>query len=149
MVAAGGHVYRGAGAAQHDHGAHTVGERQGLVHGVLEGYSLTAAEATVGCHHDVGPRVLDAILDSAGAEAAEDHRVRRPDAGAGQHGNHQFGDHRHIDGDHIPFAYAQPAEDVGEPAHLVEQAAVGEPAHLGPAGCGHRLALPDQRHLVA
>ena len=65
------------------------------------------------------------------------------DAGAGQHGDRQLGDHRHVDADAVALGDAEGLEDVGEPLHLVEQVGVGDRA--GVAG----LALPVVRDLVA
>ena len=48
-------------------------------------------------------------------------RVRRADAGAGQHGDGQLRDHRHVDGDAVAGLDAQPLEDVGELADLAVQ----------------------------
>ena len=75
-------------------------------------------------------------------EAPEHHRVHGPDAGAGQHGHHQLGDHGHVDGHPVAPADAEPAQHVGEPGHLAQQLAVGD----GPGV--PRLPLPVEGHLV-
>ena len=36
-------------------------------------------------------------------EPGEDHPVDGADPGTGQHGDHLFGDHRHVDADPVPF----------------------------------------------
>ena len=65
------------------------------------------------------------------------------DAGAGQHGDGQLGDHRHVHRDAVAGAQTQAQQHVGEALHIVEQLRVGDSA--GVAG----LALPVEGHLVA
>ena len=65
------------------------------------------------------------------------------DASAGEHGDRQLGDHRHVDGDAVALRDAEPLEDVGEPLHVAVQVGVGDRA--GVAG----LALPVVGDLVA
>jgi hypothetical protein len=62
---------------------------------------------------------------------------------AGQHGDRQLRDHRHVDGDRVPLGDAESLEHVGEALHLVEQVGVGD----GPAVA--RLALPVVGHPAA
>jgi hypothetical protein len=76
-------------------------------------------------------------------EAAEDHRVGRADAGAGEHGHRSLGDHRQVDVDPVALRNAEALERVGEALHLVEQVGVGDGAGVA------RLALPVERDLVA
>ena len=97
----------------------------------------------VGGDHDLGLGVVDAVDERVGREPAEDHRVGGAEAGAGEHGHGQLGDHRHVDGDPVALLDAQSLEHVGEPADLVEQVGVGDGAGVT------RLALPVEGDLVA
>ena len=83
----------------------------------------SAAPSAVGGDERDAAGVVDAIDDRLGREAAEDHRVRRADARAGEHRNGQFRNHRHVDRDAIAFADAEVAQAVGEAADVVEQLA--------------------------
>src|SRR5690606_39275581 len=67
----------------------------------------------------------------------------RADTGAGEHGHHGFGDHRHVDGHHVATVHVLAAQGVGQLAHLFVQFAVGDVLVLGRV-----VALPDDRHLV-
>ena len=92
--------------------------------------------------HHLGLGVDDPVGQRVRREAPEHHRVHRPDAGAGQHGHRQLGDHRHVDGHPVAPADAEPAQHVGEPGHLHQQLAVGD----GPGVA--RLTLPVEGHRV-
>ena len=65
------------------------------------------------------------------------------DAGAGQHGNRQFRDERHVKGHAVALLDAKALEDVGELRHLTVEVEVGQRATV--AG----LPFPDERGLVA
>ena len=52
--------------------------------------------ASDGDHH-LGRRVVDARGEARRRESAEDHRMDRADARAGEHREHRFGNHRHVD----------------------------------------------------
>ena len=85
--------------------------------------------------------VVDAAGERVGGEAAEDHRVRGADAGAGQHRDHGLGDHRHVDRDPVAGLDAELGQRVGGLADLVLELGVGDGA--GVAG----LALPVEATL--
>ena len=123
-------------------------ERQRFVHVLLERHHRAAAEAAVGRDDQLGLRILDAVGHGLRAEPAEDDRVDRADAGAGEHGDGRLGHHRQVDEHAVAFAHAVALEHVGKAADLVVKLFVGEGALLARlAGCG-RLAFPDQRGLV-
>ena len=88
--------------------------------------------------------VDDAVAQRLGAEAAEDHRVHRADARAGEHGVGQLGDHRHVDADPVALLHAVGEQHVGQPADLVLELAVGDVAVLA-----RLVAGPDDGGLVA
>ena len=145
-----------AGAAQHDDLLDGLGqqlalgvlERERVVHVLLERHHGAAAEAAVGGDDQLGLRVLDAVGDGLRAEAAEDHRVHRADAGAGQHGDGGLGHHRQVDEDAVARLDAVALEHIGEPADLVVELLVGERALLARLAGRGGLAFPDQGRLV-
>ena len=75
-------------------------------------------------------------------ESAEDDRVHRTDARAGQQRNREFGTHSHVDGDAIAAFDSEALQHIRKPLHLLVQFAISQPADLT------RLALPEQRDLV-
>jgi hypothetical protein len=132
------------GAALHHHhvlDARALGER--LVGVALERDHLAAAVRPVGGDEHPALRVVDAVAQRLGREAAEDHRVDGADARAGEHRHHRLGDHRQVDGDPVPLLHAEAVEDEGELVDLAVEVPVGEGALV--AG----LALEDERRLVA
>ena len=109
------------------------------------GFQLHFTAAPVGAVlRDDGDGFLvgDAIDQRVGRESAEDDRVHRSDARAGQHGNRQLGTHAHVDGDTITRLDAQRLQHVGALVHFLKQLLIGERADFA------RLALPDDGGLV-
>ena len=104
---------------------------------------VAPAVADISRDHHLGLGVRDAVAQGPGAEPGVDHAVYRADAGAGQHGDGALGGERHVDDHTVALAHAKGAQAVGEPVHLLRQAAVGEHA------LGAVLAQPDERRLVA
>ncbi len=84
------------------------------------------APAAVGGDEQRGLGVLDAAGQGLGREAAEDDRVRRADARAGEHGDGQLRDHGHVDGDPVAGLDAQLEEGVGGLLDLAVEVGVGE-----------------------
>ncbi len=87
----------------------------------LERHLLAAPPAVIGGNQRDALRVVDAIDDRFRAEAAEDHRMRGADPGAGEHRHGQLGNHRHVNRDAIAATNAELAQRVGEAADVVEQ----------------------------
>jgi hypothetical protein len=58
---------------------------------------------------------------AVGREAAEDDRMDRADARAGQHRIGRLGDHRHVDGDAVALLDAVLLQHVGEAADMLVQ----------------------------
>ena len=52
------------------------------------------------------------------------------DPGAGEHGDRQLRNHRHIKGDAVPFFNPQVFQNIGERIHAHEQCAIGDAANL-------------------
>src|SRR5207302_1280849 len=83
------------------------------------------APAPVRGDDDLRLAIVDAVAQRLRREAAEDHAVRRPDAGARQHGDRQLGDHRHVDGDGVALLDPVLAEGGGQAVHLAIHVPVG------------------------
>ena len=96
---------------------------KGLVDRGLERAGRPPPVAPVGRDDEVGVAVEDATSQGVGGEPAEDHRVRCPQTGAGQHGDDGLGDHRHVDGDLVARPHTQ-----FDQAHWLP----GSPAPAGP-----------------
>ena len=132
-----------AGAPHHQDLLHFGRSGDCFVHRRLERAGRAAAVAPVGRDDEVRITVEDAAAQRVGGEAAEDHGVRRPQAGAGQHGHHRLGDHGHVDGDLVARLHPQLDQGVGRLADRGQQVRIGD----GPGVAG--LALPVEGHPVA
>ena len=73
----------------------------------LERDDLAATPAAVGGDDDVGLGVVDPIDDGLGGKAAEDDRVRSADPGAGEHGDDQLWNHRHVKRNTVALLHAE------------------------------------------
>ena len=67
-------------------------------------------------------------LTASAEKPAEDDRVGRADARAGQHRRDGLGDHRQVDRDAVVALHAEALQDVGEPLRHLEQVRVGDRA---------------------
>ena len=110
----------------------------------LQGHSLATAQSFVGGDDQAGVAVADAAGEAVGREAAEDDRMDRADAGAGQHGEGGFGDHRQIE--RHPVAATDPLrfQHIGEAADFLMQLGIGDDPAFA-----RIIAFPDDRGLVA
>ena len=79
-----------------------LGER--FVGDLLQRHDAAAAIAAVGGDEQPRLRVVDAIAQRLGGEAAEDHAVHRADARAGEHRDRELGNERQVDRDAIAAA---------------------------------------------
>ena len=105
---------------------------------------LVAAMGAVAGDDSRAGGIDDAVGERVCGKAAEYNRVNRANAGAGQHGNGQFGHHRQVDGDAVALFDAARLEHVGEFADLFVQLSIGQ------RGIFPRLvALPDDGDLIA
>ena len=111
--------------------------------GRLERERRPSSPPTVGRDEHLGLRVVDPVAQGLRREPSKDNRMRGADAGAGQHGDGQLGDHRQVDVDPIALRHTEVLEDVGQPRDLVEQLRIGDGARVT------GLALPVVRDLVA
>ena len=92
---------------------------------------------------DGGLRVVDAVADRVGSEAAEDHAVGGADARAGEHRDGRLGHHRHVDGDAVAPLDPVLLERRREAVDLAVEIPVGQGARV--AG----LTFPDEGGLGA
>ncbi len=98
------------------------GDVDRLVGVFLQRNRLAAAQALVGGDDEGRFAVDDAAGQRVRREAAEDDRMDRADARAGEHRIGRFGDHRHVDGDAVALLDAVLLQHVGEPADMVRRA---------------------------
>ena len=141
------HRHRTPGALHHHDGLHAVGvavSLQGFVDVGLQRHLLAAAQAFVGGDHQLGLAVGDATGQRLRREAAENDGMDGADAGAGQHGDGGFRDHRQVDGDAVALADTEVAQRVGEAADAGVQVAVADVL-----GLIRVVAFPEDRGLVA
>jgi hypothetical protein len=94
-------------------------------------------------HHDLGAGVVDARRQFVGRKSAEHHRVHRAEPRAGEHGDHRFGDHRHVEDHAVALFNSELAQGAGAARDLVAQGAVGVALDLA-----HHRAVPDQGQLI-
>jgi len=143
VVAAGLHVDRVVATAHHDDLLDARRGCDGLVGLGLEREHLAAAIATIGGDEHLRLRIVDAVGQRLGREAAEHHAVRSTDACTGEHRDCGLGDHRQVDVDAIALLDTEGLQRVSELRHLVEQLLIGDDS--GVTG----LALPVEGNLVA
>ena len=89
--------------------------------------------------------VVDAGRELLGGEAAEHHRMDRPDAGAGEHGDDRLRDHRHVDQHPVAGDDAEIVENGAERRGLVQELAIADRA-LRPR---HRAVVVERRLVAA
>ncbi len=115
-----------------------------LVHQRLVGHDAAGLDAARGGEDEMGAAIVDAGRELARREAAEHHRMHRPDAGAGEHGDQRLGDHGHVDQHPIPGLHAEIANDRRERLDLAFKFRVGELAD----GAGHGAVVDDGEALA-
>ena len=137
-------------ATEHNHGLHAVrrpvrlAELEGGVHLRLELHGLRAAHHRVARHDDLRLRVGEATANRLRGKSAEDDRVHRADARAGEARDGELDHHGHVEGDGIALLDAFLLEHVGELLHPVEDVGVGV-TRLLVGG----VALPEDGDVVA
>ena len=130
------------GAAEYDDLLHGGIALKRVVDILLKCDELATAVTPIGSDDELGPRIGKTILDTLGAEAAEDDAMNRPYAGTGQHSNGGLGDQGHVDEDSLPFFDSVALEHIGELADLAMKLAVGDDFFVT------RLPFPDDGGLV-
>src|SRR3546814_7556428 len=82
---------------------------------------LAAAPPLIGGDDDAAVAIGDPSRQRLRRKAAEHHRMDRPEAGAGEHGEGGFGDHRQVERHPVPAPHASALQHIGEAAHLFMQ----------------------------
>src|SRR5688572_2023364 len=92
------HHRDGIATALHDeNGLHGGRVLDGLVDVRLELDDFPASPAAIGGYDELRLTVIYSVLQRLGAEPAENHGVNRADPRTGEHRDHRFWNHRHID----------------------------------------------------
>ena len=108
-------------------------------------HDAAGLEPAAGGENDFRRGVVDPRRQFARGEAAEHHRMNGADAGAGEHRDHRFRHHRHIENDAVALADAEVAQHAAEHLRLGEQAMIGD----GPLHAGERRIVNDGGLLAA
>ncbi len=119
-----------------------LGDRR-IEHGLVA-HHPARLEAAGGREDQDGLRVVDAGCQLVGRKAAEDDRMDGADAGAGEHGDHRLGHHRHIENDAVAMAGAVLHQRAGKSRDQRRQLGIGEGADQT-----RDRAVVDQRRLGA
>ena len=133
-----------ASGAPHDQAAFD--GRRVLHRGVrvcFQGHLVAAPPSLVLGDHQLALHVVHATGKRLGAEASEDDREGRPDAGTGEHRDRQFGNHPHVDADVSALFHAELLQSVGEADDLFLQVAESDLTAVA-----YGLAFPEVRDLV-
>ena len=130
------------GPAIDDRVAHAGTFFERLIHGGLELDLFAAAKTAIGGDHQGRAEVLDAGLERLGRESAEHDAMNDAEPRAGEHGDGQLGDHRHVNDGAVAGFVAARLQHAGEADHQAMQFLIGEGSLL--AG----LAFPENRDFV-
>ncbi|WDT70176.1 MAG: hypothetical protein MPW17_15625 [Candidatus Manganitrophus sp.] len=141
-IAIGLHLDRGVGPPDDNDPLDPRGFLQRLVDLFFQGDDLPFSVAAVGRHDQPGFGIVDPVPQGGGRKAAENNRMGGADPGAGEHGDRQLRDHRHVDRHAISFDDPLSFQDIGELANLPMEILVGQDARVA------RLPFPDDRRLV-
>ena len=114
-----------------------------LVGDRLQLKEVSLAVATVSGDQHLRGGVVDPVGERIRGETAEDHAVCCAEAGAGEHGDCDFRDHRHVDGNAVALGHAERLQRVRGLLHLAQQVVVGNGAAVT------WLADPVEGHLIA
>ena len=109
----------------------------------LQREDLAPPVAPVGGDEHLRVGIVDPVGQRLRREPAEHHGVGGADAGARQHGDRGFGDHRQVDVDPVAALDPEAEQHVGELRRLLEQLGVGDRAGVT------RFALPVNGDTVA
>ena len=103
-----------------------------------------ATHAGIGGDHQRGLGIVDTRGKTRCGKAAKYHGVYGAHARAGQHGEHRFGDHRHVNQHAVALAHTQRVQHACRAIHFLVKLAVG--VGFFDAGFGRNV---DQRFLIA
>ena len=120
-----------AGVRDHQHAldrGRVGGQREGRVDIGFQGNVFAAAQAFIGGDDEAAAAILDPAGQRLGREAAEHHRMHRAQPCTGEHGDHAFEDHRHVDRHPVAPRHAQCLQGIGHADDFAVQFAIGEAA---------------------
>ena len=120
----------GAGRPDHHDRLQVRQIRYHLVDRLLDRDELALAPGAVRDDQGLGLGDLQPLAHRGGSEAPEDDGVRRADAGTGEHGHDDLGDHRQVDADDVALPDPARLERAGQPLYVVEELGVGQLAFL-------------------
>ncbi len=101
---------------------------------VLQWDDASASVPAVGRNQGLRLHVVDPLCQGRRAESTEHDGVNGADASTGEHGDGQFGNHRHVDRHPIAALDPPSLQGIGEAVHLAAQVPVGQrPADPIPA----------------
>ena len=109
----------------------------------LELNFIATTPTAISSYYKLAACVVDSIDDGRAGEAAKDYGVRCANARAGEHGDRQFWNQRHVQRNAIAFLNVCVFEYVGKLADFGVQLLIRQ------GTCFSRFAFPDQRGLVA
>ena len=122
---------------------------QRLVSDGFHGHGFAAPQHAVSGKQRFGTGVFQPGDDRRGAVAAEQRQDDAADAGDGQKGDHQLGNHRHVQADSVAFAESERAQGIGAAIYLAVELFVSQRQAFAlfalPDECRrlpHRRALP-------
>ncbi len=113
--------------------------QQGLI-----GHNATRLQPAGRRQDHLGPGIVDPGFQLVGGKSAEYHRMNRAQPRAGQHADHRFRHHRHIEQHPVALRHPHLGQRARQPGHRLGQFGIGEA--LARAGHG---AVIDQRILPA
>ena len=103
---------------------------------------VIAATGPIRGNDQLGLGIVISICDGIGTETAKNDRMSGANASAGQHGNRQFRDHRHIKCHAIAGCHAQFLQNVGELADFAMKILVSQDSAVS------RFTFPDNGRFV-
>ena len=145
-IAAGRHVALDlvADSVDHDHGCNGRAGFQCFISSRFLGNSLAAAEGAVADNQNFGCTIDNSVSERVSAESAENDTMNGADARAGQSGDAQFGNHRHVQTYTVALLNALGLQNVGKFANFFMELFVGN----GSLFAGF-VAFPLNRNLIA
>ncbi len=134
--------------AHHDTGldglSHTLrSARHSLIRVGFHGNRLGSPKGSIGRDQSFAVRIHDPVGQGFSGKSPEDHRMHRPDSGAGKHGHRRFGNHGHVNRYPVALLDAPTFQDVGKFRNPFMQVPIGNLRILP-----RFVPLPDDRRLV-
>ena len=113
-------------AFQNENGSHGFLTFEGLIDILFQGDDFSPSPCTILGNDALAGRIVETFTKAVGTESSKDHRVGGTDAGTGEHGDGDFGNHAHVNGDGIPFADSQLLQGGSALTHFGKEFRVSE-----------------------